>query len=99
MPTARERIRFGSGDSREHPHALAQRVEIADGEVRIKGSEGDLLRTLAAASGMEFGPPGAWSPILKWRRGWDSNPRWLLRHNGFRDRHLKPLGHLSAWRA
>ena len=31
------------------------------------------------------------------RRGWDSNPRCLYRHNGFQDRLLKPLGHLS-WR-
>ena len=48
--TARERIRIdGGGYRREHLRALAQRVEVADGEVRIMGSKGDLLRTLAAA--------------------------------------------------
>ena len=34
---------------------------------------------------------GGWS----WRRGWDSNPR-CSSHTAFRERHLKPLGHLSA---
>ena len=31
----------------------------------------------------------------RWRRGWDSNPRWACTHGGFQDRCLKPLGHLS----
>src|SRR5215216_225227 len=30
-----------------------------------------------------------------WRRGWDSNPRWICTHGGFQDRCLKPLGHPS----
>jgi hypothetical protein len=29
------------------------------------------------------------------RRGWDSNPRWGKPHNGFRDRPIRPLWHLS----
>ncbi len=36
-----------------------------------------------------------------WRRGWDSNPRYPRRYNGFRDRPNRPLWHLSArwsWR-
>jgi site-specific DNA recombinase len=50
--TARERMRIeGGGYRRDHLRALAQRVEVADKEVRIMGSKGDLLRTLAAASG------------------------------------------------
>ncbi len=32
----------------------------------------------------------------KWRRGWDSNPRYPCGHNGFRDRPVRPLRHLSA---
>ena len=32
----------------------------------------------------------------RWRRGWDSNPRWSCPHGGFQDRCLKPLGHPSA---
>ncbi len=51
---ARERMRLaGGGYRRDHLRALAQRVEVAGHEVRIKGSKGDLLRTLSAASGMK----------------------------------------------
>jgi mRNA-degrading endonuclease toxin of MazEF toxin-antitoxin module len=88
--TARERIRIdGGGYRREHLRALAQRVEVADKEVRIIGSKGDLLRTLAAASGVR-------SSVPRWRTGWDSNPRWASTHGGFQDRCLKPLGHPSV---
>lgn len=31
-----------------------------------------------------------------WRRGWDSNPRFPRRNNGFRDRPDRPLWHPSA---
>src|ERR1700730_10977236 len=34
--------------------------------------------------------------MLKWRKGWDSNPRYPCRHAGFQDRCLKPLGHPSV---
>jgi hypothetical protein len=48
---ARQRIRLDSGGyRRDHPRALAQRVEVADSEVRIMGSKSELLRTLVAAS-------------------------------------------------
>ncbi len=30
-----------------------------------------------------------------WRREWDSNPRYPLRHDGFQDRSIQPLWHLS----
>jgi hypothetical protein len=74
--TARERIRIeGGGYRRDHLRALAQRVEVADGEVRIMGSKGDLLRTLAAASGVKSAMPGVRSSVLKWRRGRDSPRR------------------------
>ena len=36
--------------------------------------------------------------FYKWRRGWDSNPRKGKPFNDFRDRHLRPLSHLSAVR-
>jgi hypothetical protein len=32
----------------------------------------------------------------EWRRERDSNPRARFRANGFQDRRLKPLGHLSV---
>jgi site-specific DNA recombinase len=57
--TARQRIRLdGGGYRRDHLRALAQRVEVNDGEVRIMGSKNDLLRTLAAAGGLGT-PAGA----------------------------------------
>jgi len=68
--TAREHMRIdGGGYRRDHLRALAQRVEIADGEVRIMGSKGDLLRTLAAASGVKSATLGVRSSVLTWRRG------------------------------
>src|SRR5215831_6693739 len=36
--------------------------------------------------------------LVRWRRGWDSNPRWTCAHSGFRDRHVQPLRHLSKAR-
>ena len=71
--TARQRIRLdGGGYRRDHLRALAQRVEVAEGEVRIMGSKSRLLQTLVAGSGVNSVPTQG----LKWRRGWDSNPRY-----------------------
>ena len=54
--TARERMRIdGGGYRRDHLRALAQRVEVAEGEVRIMGSKSDLLGTLVAAAGGKTG--------------------------------------------
>ena len=33
---------------------------------------------------------------VQWRRGWDSNPRSAYTDNGFQDRRLQPLSHLSV---
>lgn len=89
---ARQRIRLdGGGYRRDHLRALAQRVEVAEGEVRIMGSKSRLLQTLVAGSGVNSVPTQG----LKWRMGWDSNPRWTHAHAGFQDRCLKPLGHPS----
>ena len=93
------RIRIdGGGYRRDHLRALAQRVEVADREVRIIGSKGKLLQTLTAAAGVKPATSGVRSSVLKWRRGWDSNPRYPCGHNGFRDRPDRPLWHLSAAR-
>lgn len=93
---ARKRMRIeGGGYRRDHLRALAQRVEVGAKEVRIIGSKGDLLRTLAAVSGGKSATLGVPSLGLKWRKGWDSNPRWACTHGGFQDRCLKPLGHPS----
>ena len=68
--TARECIRIGGrgGYRRERLRALAQRVEVAEKAVRIMGSKGDLLRTLAAASGVKSTTSGVRSSVLSWRR-------------------------------
>jgi site-specific DNA recombinase len=74
---ARERLRGPDGGyRRDHLRALAQRVEVADGEVRIMGSRSNLLRALAAAGGVNPVTAGVPSFVPKWRRGWDSNPRY-----------------------
>ncbi|MBY0324666.1 MAG: recombinase family protein [Reyranella sp.] len=74
--TARARIRIdGGGYRRDHLRALAQRVEVADKEVRIMGSKSQLLRTLAAGPGVGPVTSGVRSSVPKWRMGWDSNPR------------------------
>ena len=96
---ARERIRiYGGGYRRDHLRALAQRVEVADREVRIIGSKSNLLQALTAASGVKPATPGVRSSVLKWRMGWDSNPRYAYTHGGFQDRCLQPLGHPSRRR-
>ena len=70
--TARERIRLdGGGYRRDHLRALAQRVEVDTGEVRIMGSKSRLLQTLVAKNGVSSVPTQG----LKWRRGRDSNSR------------------------
>jgi site-specific DNA recombinase len=72
---ARQRLRGPDGGyRRDHLRALAQRVEVAEGEVRIMGTPGNLLRTLAAAGGVaSAGAVPSFVP--RWRMGWDSNPR------------------------
>jgi len=70
--TARQRIRLeGGGYRRDHLRALAQRVEVAEGEVRIMGSKSRLLQALVANGSVN----SVSTQGLKWRRGWDSNPR------------------------
>jgi hypothetical protein len=61
---ARERIRLDNGGyRRDHLRALAQRVEVADKEVRVMGSKSELLRTLVAVSGGKPGVAGVQSSV------------------------------------
>jgi site-specific DNA recombinase len=90
---ARQRMRMDDGSyRRDHLRALAQRVEVAEGEVRIMGSKSRLLQTLIANGGLNVVPTQG----LKWRRGRDSNPRKAYTPNGFQDRRNRPLCHPSA---
>ncbi|HDZ71325.1 MAG TPA: recombinase family protein [Aurantimonas coralicida] len=55
--TARQRIRLdGGGYRRDHLRALAQRVEVAEGEVRIMGSKSRLLQALIGKNGINSVP-------------------------------------------
>lgn len=63
---ARERIKLNDGGyRRDHLRALAQRVEVADDEVRIMGSKSELLRTLVAASSVETAAFGVHSSVCR----------------------------------
>jgi hypothetical protein len=53
---------------RDHLRPLAQRVEVADREVRIIGSKSNLLQTLTAAAGVKPAAPAVRSSVLIWRR-------------------------------
>ena len=55
----------GGGYHRDHMRPLAQRVEVAEGEVRIIGSKSRLLQTLTANASVNTVP----SQGLKWRSG------------------------------
>ena len=86
---ARQRIRLkGGGYRRDHLRALAQRVEVADKEVRIMGSKSELLRTLVAASNGKSGVVGVQSSVLKWRARADSN--LYLQHCWVFDQDIDP---------
>jgi hypothetical protein len=78
---ARKRMQAdGGGYRRDHLRLLAQRIEVADKEVRITRPKSGLLRTLVAisGSGVKSETLGVPSLVPKWRSGWDSNvpPRW-----------------------
>jgi hypothetical protein len=63
--TARQRIRLeGGGYRRDHLRALAPRVEVDTGEVRIMGSKSRLLQTLGVNGGVN--PIPTQGP--RWRR-------------------------------
>ncbi len=62
---ARERMLLeGGGYRRDHLRALAQRVEVDNGEMRIMGSKSRLLQTLVANGGVNAVPTQG----LKWRK-------------------------------
>jgi site-specific DNA recombinase len=69
-----EQLEDGSGRyRRDHLRALAQRVEVADDEVRIMGSKSELLRKLVAVSSVETAVFVVQNSELKWRARKDSN--------------------------
>ena len=79
----------------DHLRAFAQRVAVAEREVRIMGSHNELLRLLTSSNGVETAANGVRIYVPGWRMGWDSNPRDGCPPAGFQDRCLQPLGHPS----
>jgi len=73
--TARKRMRLeDGGHRRDYFRALAQRVEVDTGKVRIIGSKSNLLQTLTAAAGTGTKPGAVPSFVPKWCTRRDSNP-------------------------
>ena len=71
---ARQRIRLeGGGYRRDRLRALARRVEVADGEVRIMRSKSRLLRTLVANGGAGGVPIQG----LNWRATTDDDEHYV----------------------
>ncbi|MBN9062135.1 MAG: hypothetical protein BGP06_05215 [Rhizobiales bacterium 65-9] len=69
---ARTRLRLGRGGyRRDHVRAFAQRVEVADDAIYLKGSKSTLLRTLVATKGRKTAGTGVPGFIPRWRKGWD----------------------------
>lgn len=94
---ARKRLRLeGGGYRRDHLRAFAQRVEVGESHVRIMGSTGTLLRTLASVSSGKSAGIGVPTIGLKWRSRWDSNPRNHLWLGRFQVGCLRPLDHCSV---
>jgi len=72
---ARRRLRNKDGSyRRDHIRAVAQRIEVGNGEVRIMGTKTELLRTLAAAASVGTAAGGVPTFEPKWCTGRDSNP-------------------------
>ncbi len=96
---ARRRLRLGRGGyRREHVLAFAQRVEVADDAIYIKGNKNTQLRTLVATKGGKSAATGVPGFIPRWRRDRDSNPGDGFPPTHFPGVRLRPLGHLSVAR-
>jgi site-specific DNA recombinase len=85
----------GRQESSERQRALAQRVEVAEGEVRIIGSKSRLLQTLTANGGVNGVPTQG----LNWRRIRDADVS-ISNHGQHRHAHARGGGFQSAgpWR-
>ena len=75
---ARRKLRGPDGRfRRDHLRALAQRVEVAEREVRIMGSRSELLRQLAIANGVATAAGGLPRSIPKWRATLDEDEHYV----------------------
>ncbi len=81
--------RLNGGESGIRTHGTFQYTRFPS--VRLKP-----LGHLSASSQRQAGPGTA--PHHSWRRGRDSNPRWVSPHTPLAGERLQPLGHLSGRR-
>ncbi|WP_374392090.1 hypothetical protein [Sphingopyxis sp.] len=71
---AHDGLRMEAGGYRpDQLRAFAQRVEVADDEVRIMGSRSELRPSLVAASRVDMAGYGVPTSVVKWRTRQDSN--------------------------
>ena len=88
------------------PSQLGARVLLHDGTIETRRGDGvtasasrACVRSVGAGLARTSLLQAASSDPLRWRRGWDSNPRYgLSPYNGLANRRLQPLGHPSAAR-
>ena len=98
-PQAPPRVLSGPSVSVKSQRGMAEREGF---EPSVEGLPLHVISSHAdSATLASLRPLGVWLVLRKqsrpgWRRGWDSNPRYLVRHNGFRDRPIQPLSHLSV---
>ena len=96
MPSVGSSQSLLDGFRRDRLRALAQRIEVADREVRIISSPNEPLRPLATSNGVETVANGIRLCVPEWRTGRDSNPRYPFEeYDGLAIRWFKPLTHLS----
>ena len=81
---------------RAPPSSASFTVPMARGAPEVTASAANPAAGLAAENASARVLSGPRSHRFRWRRGWDSNPRRVLPRTAFRERHHKPLGHLSA---
>lgn len=75
-------------------------VIVGERNIDIQGHISDLAMGVdqARERGLEASASGVRKYERRWRKRWDSNPRYGFPHAGFQDRFLKPLGHSSIAR-
>ena len=76
-----------------HGHAVPERLSVP--QCRLRGPQSP--RSGGFWRGCPTDKNFLLKQYIKWRRGWDSNPRYALTaYNGLANRRLQPLGHPSA---
>ena len=86
--SAGKRLAALNAHVRGHAHEMATARATCLGHIFGRRSQQYLVNTLYIN----------YVSLLRWRREWDSNPRYACAYTGFRDRPIQPLWHLSGRR-